>query len=832
MATTTPPGGPNPPNPGNQGNSFDPNAFAQGLFDLIRQNEEARKLKDEIELQTSYLRTQKTLRSEILSLSKKLYEISRDIEYLEDKELGTKETVLSIDKEINKALKAEKQLKSDIASIEKDQSIEAQNLKTSLDQVVAQNQKNIELLNEQKKLSEQIRNNFGVKPYSLLAEIFEKIGGKASLLSAPFEKGAKAARESAKENLLNNKKIIEQETYKKKLQSAVANGGRGINRQLAEELNLRDRNGNLLLGAFGRQKALSKLNNLPAIDNPMGKLEIGMKAFTSGLKGLTGGLTGLLKGGWIGALIGIGKFFLDAMFAADERITNIAKNFSVSKDRAAGIYESIIQIKYGSDNILETTKNLTEAFIELRDITEFIVEPLEDQVKLQVALTKNLGLSKDEALGFQQALVVSNVAASKGEEIIYNQVAAFANQNKLLGSGKQIMVEISKTSKLIQLNFKDNLAGLVNTTLEAKKLGLTLDQVSKIGDSLLNFESSITAELEAELITGRELNLEQARYYALTNDIAGLTKEIAAQGITAESFAQMNRIEQQKIAAALGMQTDELADSLYKADLLEKVSKGKTQDLRDQAKVLRDQGNALGDQKKISQAIQLEAKASAIENAIYTGKSLEEAEKSVSAQDKFNVALEKAQELFSDLVTGGTLDALSDILLDIIEGLEDLGYGNKAKRLSKEKAAEEKELQELVTKSKSGILDPEEIKQMESLANNRAKFDVDFEQAVKDDISRDIGNQFGTGIGFVDVALGKIVDWMASPVKGSESLLANTKGQKEEAGKNESSDQIMKDVRDALVTQNAHLATMAAKDPNFYLNSTKLNDALSTSIND
>jgi hypothetical protein len=499
----------------------------------------------------------------------------------------------------------------------------------------------------------------------------------------------------------------------------------------------------------------------------MGKFEIGMKAFTSGLKGLIGGLTGLLKGGWIGALVGIGKFFLDAMFAADERITNIAKNFSVSKDRAAGIYESIVQIKYGSDNILETTKNLTEAFIELRDITEFIVEPLEDQVKLQVALTKNLGLSKDEALGFQQALVVSNVAASKGEEIIYNQVAAFANQNKLLGSGKQIMVEISKTSKLIQLNFKDNLAGLVNTTLEAKKLGLTLDQVSKIGDSLLNFESSITAELEAELITGRELNLEQARYYALTNDIAGLTKEIAAQGITAESFSQMNRIEQQKIAAALGMQTDELADSLYKADLLEKVSKGKTQDLRDQAKALRDQKNESG-------AIRLEAKAAAIENAIYTGKSLEEAEKSVSAQDKFNVALEKAQEIFSDLVTGGTLDALSDILLDIIESLESLGFGDKTKRLSLQKAAEEKELKGL--QSQGAKLSPEEKEQLKQLTDNKIKLDEELNQSIKDDSYKAIGKIAGTGIGWMDVLIGRTADYISGPVKGSEKYTADTGG--------------------------------------------------------
>lgn len=822
---TNPPGGPTPPNPGNPGTPGNPlNSITQGFIDLIRQNEEARRLKDLIEAQTSYLKTQKTLRSEILSLSKKLYEVSRDIEYLEDKELGTKDAILSIDKEINKALKAEKQLVKDIESIENDRSREAQNLKASLDKIVAQNQENVKLLNEQKNLSEKIRNNFGVKPYALLSEIFEKIGGKASLLSTPFERGAKFARESAKESLLNNKKIEEQISLRKRLQAVIDSNGVGISKKEKQELGLLGpRGGALRNPAAVLLAAENKKNALSDLGSQMGKLEIGMKAFTSGFKGLLGGLTGLIKGGWLGALVGIGKFFIDAMFAADERITNIAKNFSVSKDQAAGIYESIIQIKYGSDNILETTKNLNQAFIELRDITEFIAQPLEDQVKLQVALTKNLGLTKEEALGFQQALIVSNVEASKGEETVYNQVAAFAKQNKLLGSGKQIMSEISKTTKLIQINFKDNLPNLVNTILEAKKLGLTLEQVSKIGKSLLNFETSITAELEAELITGRELNLEQARYYALTNNIAGLVGEIAKNGITIESFASMNAIEQEKTAAAFGMQADEMADMLYKADILEKVSKGRTKELRNQAQELRNQGTAAS----TSLAIQLENKAAAIENAIYTGKSLEDAEKSVSAQDKFNVALEKAQEMFSDLVTGGTLDALSDILLDIIESFEFFGYGNKTKRLSMEKAAEEKELKELVIKSKSGILDPEEIKQMESLANNRTKLNEETDQSIKDDAYKAVANAspfIGTGFDFTNVLVGRIADWMTSPVRGKDPMEAGR-------AKLDSSDQVMKDVRDALVIQNAHLATIAAKDPNFYLNSTKLNDALSTSIN-
>jgi hypothetical protein len=48
-------------------------------------------------------------------------------------------------------------------------------------------------------------------------------------------------------------------------------------------------------------------------------------------------------------------------------------------------------------------------------------------------------------------------------------------------------------------------------------LGLNLTQVDKIAEGLLDIEQSLTAEFEAEVITGKQLNLERARFFALTN---------------------------------------------------------------------------------------------------------------------------------------------------------------------------------------------------------------------------------------------------------------------------------------------------------------------------
>jgi hypothetical protein len=387
-------------------------------------------------------------------------------------------------------------------------------------------------------------------------------------------------------------------------------------------------------------------------------------ALLTGAKSLGSSLSSFLKGPiWITALLAVGKFFVDAMFAADKRITNIAKNLSLSKEESAGIYKNLTFLKGTLDTSLGSTQNIVDAFNELSRLTEFNSIAQQNQIDAQIILTKEIGVSTEAALGFQETLAVSNIEGNKGLDIVYDQIAAYANQNKVVANGAILFEKISKTSKLIQINFKGNLGLLAKTTLEASKLGLSLDQVNKIGESLLDFESSISSELEAELLTGKQLNLEKAREFALNHDIAGLTQEIAKNGITAEKFASMNVIQQEAIAKTLGMNANELADSLYKQQVLNKTGGVYLKQLKERAESLRNEG-------KENEAIKLEKEAALVEQGILEGKNLKEAQKSADAQEKFNVAVERIKEVFSDLVNGGMLDKLVDYLDQFVGSLE------------------------------------------------------------------------------------------------------------------------------------------------------------------
>ena len=201
---------------------------------------------------------------------------------------------------------------------------------------------------------------------------------------------------------------------------------------------------------------------------------------------------------------------------------------------------------------------------ELNTATGGVAEYSADALETQIMLTKQLGLSGEEAAGIYKFSVLTGKASSQVND---EMAAAFANTRNLVkGSAnfKTTMAEVAKVSGQLAINFKNNPAALTAAIVQAQKLGTTLEQTKNQGEALLNFESSIENELKAELLTGQQMNLERARAAALMGDQATVMKELANQGMTLEKFQNMNVIAQKSFAEALGLSADQLSEQLRK----------------------------------------------------------------------------------------------------------------------------------------------------------------------------------------------------------------------------------------------------------------------------
>jgi hypothetical protein len=319
-------------------------------------------------------------------------------------------------------------------------------------------------------------------------------------------------------------------------------------------------------------------------------------------------------------------FILSKAFQANTQVVALGKSLGYGVGRADAFREKLVGIERSSKNLNVNTTNLVEAFGQLSQATGLSYEFTADQLETQIKLTKQVGLTAEEAAQIQRFAVLNGKTSEETYKSFVKGLTATRNQLKVGINFKAALAEAANVSGQLAANLGNNPEMIARAVVTAKAFGMTLDQVAKSGDSLLSFESSISNELQAELLTGKELNLERARAAALAGDQITLAEELAKNMGTAAEFTRMNRLQQNALAQSVGMTTDELANTLRKRE------------------------EALASGKSLVQ-IQEEEVRQALERQ--------------SIQDKFGAAVLKLQELIGNLVAGplgSFLDVLSGAL--------------------------------------------------------------------------------------------------------------------------------------------------------------------------
>jgi len=206
-----------------------------------------------------------------------------------------------------------------------------------------------------------------------------------------------------------------------------------------------------------------------------------------------------------------------------------------------------------SAQLLQQAGQLTERF-GINALAAFSTDVLAGAAELQ----NRLGLTVEQA---GQFALISRLSESSTDNVtgnIVRQVNTFNRLNRTAISHGLILRDIASTSEEILVSLGNQPKALANAATAARRLGLTLNEVDGIANSLLQFESSIENELTAQLITGRDINLAKARELALTNDLAGLSSELFKNSASIADFSRMTRVEQQSLATALGLSRQQL----------------------------------------------------------------------------------------------------------------------------------------------------------------------------------------------------------------------------------------------------------------------------------
>lgn len=616
------------------------------------ENKNQEELNKLLEQENKILREKLKLQSESFDLSSGLVESLKETLGIRSRQTTFESNLLSINKEINKTIANQKSDLSDVNSIQKQINKNNEILKKS----------NLTQLSLEKSID-----NEGKEKIKTTVNLFQAQQDLQSELQAELDKAERGLEinqnlvESTQKQISLNEELVQQEISKLSPMEQQYIFNKLNSDELAKQNKEREKEKENLeridkkLGVFsGVLKGIGKIPIIGDLVDTKDALQAAREATdktNSGLKGLKAGL-GNLKGQAMQsltnpanlalfAIVELGKAFLDL----DKGIGEFAKGMNLSYQDAAKLDQEFNNIANSSGDIAVTTKGIRETMLAMGQTMGSNAILNEKDAITFTKLREQAGLANDELAAMEKLTLATGGNLEDNVSSMLYAAKTTALNNGVLLNEKQIMKEVAKASDATKLSLAGNPEALAKAAAQAKSLGMNLEQVDKIASGLLDIESSISNELEAELLTGKNLNLEQARLYALNNDMEGLSKEIAKNFGSAAEFSKMNRIQQEAAAKAVGMTREELASTLTDQEALKGLS---------------------GEQAKNAKAALDAARARGMSEEEIKKQGIDGLMSQQSMQERFNNSVEKLKEIFVSL-----LEPLMPIL-DIFTGILDV----------------------------------------------------------------------------------------------------------------------------------------------------------------
>ena len=288
---------------------------------------------------------------------------------------------------------------------------------------------------------------------------------------------------------------------------------------------------------------------------------------------LTGGMAGKAKGFLknarkmgpamlavglaVGLVAGTFKLLMKSLKFVSKMTDALGKSFGVvgsrSKEFRDNMQEAsvdVISLGKGTADVIALTGNLADNF----GISFMRASTLNDKI-LDSGVA--MGLSTQEAGNlFGILMSIGQLTADQAEHLAEStyQLAVANDVNPAT-----VMRDMADSAEMIAKFGAQNVKELTKAAIQARKLGLTLKTVDKISDSMLNFQSSIQAEMEASVVIGRQLNFQEARR------LFNMGKTSKAMGIVLkqlggeQKFNKLSIIQRKILAKSIGVEATELA---------------------------------------------------------------------------------------------------------------------------------------------------------------------------------------------------------------------------------------------------------------------------------
>ena len=284
-------------------------------------------------------------------------------------------------------------------------------------------------------------------------------------------------------------------------------------------------------------------------------------------QGLKASLSGFLDL----ALVKAGGVLVERTKILDQNTANLAKNLNITYQNSNAFVGSLVDAAKASGELSARADTYAKTILEINQALGTSSRLDLERIASYTKLREVAGFEAETLNDINEASLLNKKTL---EDILANrlgQIRSFKIQNGLAINEREVLKDISKVSSNIRINFLGNDKALASSAARARGMGIELNKVNDIASSLLDFESSIKAQFEAQVLTGKELNLDRERYYALTNQTDKLLESLNKKGLTAAEFSKMDAISRESYAQALGMSSEEMSKMLLQQQAIKNL---------------------------------------------------------------------------------------------------------------------------------------------------------------------------------------------------------------------------------------------------------------------
>lgn len=289
-----------------------------------------------------------------------------------------------------------------------------------------------------------------------------------------------------------------------------------------------------------------------------GGISSGLKSMTGGVSSFAAALTSPLV--IIGAIVALFALGVVRLIQVDKALHHVKDSTGLVKSQLDGVSSQISSVHATTADLGASFDDIANGIADFSNEFDGIELASEATLTSMITLNKNLGIGTTESAKLNKIFQNIGGLTQEQSQALIGQTAVMAKMAGVAPS--KVIEDMANNSEYAYKFFQKNPKALASAAIQARKLGTSIGEAGKVAEGLLDFESSITDEIEASAMLGTNLNFAKSRQLAYDGKLVESQQAILAEVEKKVDLNNIDIFQQEALAKATNMSMEDLTNQI------------------------------------------------------------------------------------------------------------------------------------------------------------------------------------------------------------------------------------------------------------------------------